>query len=163
MAFSFSSFALSRASYSSLDGIFSVTRFRPEVKESISSFSFPLTEVALLLKADGTRGTDGRGGARDAAALVGPRPFLTGSSFVGAVEGALLRLLDAGGGMSGPRLTLRSRIEETLEAALMRRDVDRAGSGGSEGASLKSAMVCRRLDRDSARREALSSSEPGSA
>lgn len=48
-AFCFCSFSFSRASYSSLEGIFSVTRFNPEVKDSMSSFSFPLTAPTLLL------------------------------------------------------------------------------------------------------------------
>ena len=43
-----SAFAFSRASYSSFEGIFSVTRFKPEVKESMSSFSLPLA-IALLV------------------------------------------------------------------------------------------------------------------
>src|SRR5690242_9159093 len=47
-AFCFSSFSFSRASYTSLEGIFKVTRFNPEVKESISSFSWALTGAALF-------------------------------------------------------------------------------------------------------------------
>jgi hypothetical protein len=44
-----SAFALSRASYSSFEGILRVTRFKPEVKESISSFSLPLAPFTLLV------------------------------------------------------------------------------------------------------------------
>ena len=59
-AFCCSAFAFSRASYSCFEGIFRVTRFKPEVRESISSFSLPLASTALLVYADGTRGTGGR-------------------------------------------------------------------------------------------------------
>ena len=48
-AFCCSAFSRSRASCSSLEGIFSVTRFRPEVNESISSFSLPFTGAVLLV------------------------------------------------------------------------------------------------------------------
>jgi hypothetical protein len=46
-AFNFSAFAFSRASCSSLEGIFNVIRFKPEVRASTSSFSFPLGALAL--------------------------------------------------------------------------------------------------------------------
>jgi hypothetical protein len=60
MAFCFSSFSFSRASYSSLDGNFKVIRFSPEVRASISSFSLPFAVAVLLAKFDGMRGTGGR-------------------------------------------------------------------------------------------------------
>lgn len=48
-AFRFSSFSFSRASYSSLEGIFNVTRFKPEVSASISLFSLSFTVATLLV------------------------------------------------------------------------------------------------------------------
>ena len=47
-AFFFSSFSFSRASYSSLEGIFRVIRFKPEVSASTASFSLPFTGPVAL-------------------------------------------------------------------------------------------------------------------
>ena len=123
-AFCCSAFSRSRASCCSFEGIFSVIRFKPEVNESISSFSLPFTGATLLVYAEDTRGTGGRWGPRAEAAVFVPRAFFEGRSVGAAGCGAALRLLDAGGGILGPRLTLRSPMDDTLEAILIRRDTD---------------------------------------
>lgn len=91
-AFSFSSFSLSRASYSSFDGILSVMRFSPDASASKSSFSLLLALFVLLAWLDGTRGTDGRWGAR-AGAVVVLRAFFTATLPVRATAGTALRRL----------------------------------------------------------------------